>query len=68
MATLTKSKNVTAFRLDSELEEKMQVVADREYLTRSDILRRALRQFLAQYDQKLPKAKTPSKVNLLRAC
>ena len=50
MTTLTKSKTVTAFRLDVELEDKIQIVADREYLTRSDILRRALRQFLAQYD------------------
>ena len=50
MATLAKSKTVSAFRLDVETEAKVQALADREYLTRSDILRRALRQFLAQYD------------------
>ena len=50
MTTLTKSCKVSAFRLDVETEAKIQAMADREYLTRSDILRRALRHFLAQYD------------------
>lgn len=50
MATITKSKTVTGFRLDVDLEKKIQIVADREYLTRSDIMRRALREYLAKHE------------------
>jgi predicted transcriptional regulator len=40
-------KIVTSLRVEADLDAKLQVIADREFLTKSDIFRRALRQYLA---------------------
>jgi predicted transcriptional regulator len=45
MITATKpNKIMNGCRLEADMQEQLQAIADREFLTRSDIVRRAIRQ------------------------
>jgi predicted transcriptional regulator len=43
-------RNATSFRIDRVLDEKIEKIAAREYLTKSDILRRALRFYFSHHE------------------
>lgn len=46
-----RSRQATSFRLDTELDKKLKKVAIREDLTKSDIMRRALRFYFASQNE-----------------